>query len=109
MTIIEDDGTKELYENEIEIDIDLKENNTILFVPFNAKNNRLHFLHLNLTYFEYKNLNFFEKNKIGIILSVIGAILIIIIIIIVICCCKKCKKNKNDEYNSSDNQYTTIN
>ena len=37
ITIIEDDGIKELYKNEIEIDIDLKGNNTILFVPFNPK------------------------------------------------------------------------
>ena len=96
--IIEDDGSKEKFETNIEIDIELNEDypyNTIYFIPIRKKTEIVEILYETSKEFKYKNIS--RKNKkifLAIFISVI--VLIIIIVISVILCKLKNKRKKRE-------------
>ena len=102
MTIIEDDGTKEIFEYEIDIDINLNEeqSNSITLIPVRKEINLIDKYNIQRTYFDYKNhnQNSSKKTILIIIFAIVGAILIIVVLIIVFKVRKK-KGNSIDDLN----------
>ena len=92
MTIIEDDGKKEIYETEIEIDIELKNKNKIIFLPINKNNDKLYLLYQASTNFDYNNKTNYLK-----IFLIIGIIIILIIAIALIIYFKKKRNNTGSD------------
>ena len=96
MTIVEDDGTNEIFEKEIDIDIRLKENNNEIYaVPIRKGINLIEEGYFKYTYFDfdYKNHKSKKKKTLIIVFSIIGAILLIFALVIIYF--KACKKKKN--------------
>ena len=96
MKIVEDDGTNEIFEKEIDIDIRLKENNNEIYaVPIRKGINLIEEGYFKYTYFDfdYKNHKSKKKKTLIIVFSIIGAILLIFALVIIYF--KACKKKKN--------------
>ena len=95
LKIIEDNGTNEIFESEIDINVELNEyNNYIHIIPLRKENNLIELsLHSfgEFNYINHKNESRKSKTLI-IVLSIIGAILIILFALII---CKACKKKKS--------------
>ena len=99
MTIIEDNGINQIFECEIDIDIKLKDDNYIVFIPSRIDSNLFELNYI-------MNSNFSAKKptsiNIWIIIScIIAAIILIIIFVLIIYfkCCKKKKHSIDDDIN----------
>ena len=97
MTMVEDDGTSEIFEKEINIDINLKkQSNEIYAVPVRKGINLIEEGLFKYTFFDYKNHKNDKSNKkttLIIVFSIIGAILVIVALLIIYF--KVCKKKNN--------------
>ena len=99
MTFVEDDGTNEIFETEIDIDIKLKkESNEIYAVPVRKGINLIEEGLFKYTYFDYKNHKSNKKTLI-IVFSIIGAILVIVALLIIYFKVYKKKKNSIEDLN----------
>ena len=99
MVVLEDDDwSKEIYEKEIDVKIDLIENdkNIVYFFPVNKKSNLVENLFTTNSEFVYDNLSFVERNKYAIILSVIIILILIITTIVVIYFFLKYRKSNRE-------------
>ena len=101
MTCVEDDGENEIFQIDIKIDINLKENgfDTLSCIPVDIKTNLIEIGNYYYTRFIYENisnLSFFQRNKVLILLLVISILLLIIIIILIICYYKRRKKSSEN-------------
>ena len=99
MTVVEDNGENEIFEKDIEIDIDLKSSNRIHCIPINSKTNLIEKAYLDYKYFDYKNWpTNSHKNKSYTWLIVLVVIVPIILLIIIIIFCYFKRRNKNSLY-----------
>ena len=84
MSVVEDNGAKEIFQRDIKIDIDLKgdyfKSNNIYCIPVNTKTNLIELNYIEYISFEYKNLSFYQKHEI-LIWSIVISILFIIVAI----------------------------
>ena len=100
MTCVEDDGENEIFQINIKIDINLKENgfDTLSCIPVDIKTNLIEIGNYYYTRFIYENisyLSFFQRNKVLILLLFIS-ILLLIIIILIICYYKRRKQSSEN-------------
>ena len=100
MTYVEDNGENEIFQIDIKIDINLKENekNQIYCIPVDTKTNLIEIANNYNKRFIYQNvpnLSFFQRNKV-LILSLVISILLIIIIILIIYYFKRKKQSSED-------------
>ena len=99
MTIIEDKGTSEFFECEVDIDMELKQKNQFFIVPMRKENNLLELDFISHGEFNYINYESKKTLILIIVFSIIGAILIILLaLILYIRICKK-KRPSIEELN----------
>ena len=103
MSVVEDNGAKEVFQRDIKIDIDLKgdyfKSNEIFCIPVNNKTNLIELNYIEYISFEYNNLSFYQKNEILIWSLVISILFIIIAIAIILYFYFKKRKNSSLEKN----------
>ena len=88
MSVVEDNGAKEIFQRDIKIDIDLigdyYKSNNIFCIPVNTKTNLIELNYIEHISFKYKNLSFYQKHKILIWSLVISILFIIAAITIIV-------------------------
>ena len=92
MTIIEDKGNNEIFECEIDIDIELKDSNYITFIPVRKENNLLEVQYIMEGNFAFNYIN--NANNSSTLVIVFIIIIIILVIISAIIIYRKLRKKK---------------
>ena len=115
MAIIEDNGTKQTLEYEIDLDVELKRDNNFVLIPVGKENNLIELNYIVKETF-YNNIKEEEENEekeepkktstvLIVVFSIIGAILIIIVVLIIYF---KIYKKKYSKKSSEDPFYEPI-
>ena len=101
MTIVEDNGLNEIYETDIEINVELIDDleyhydkNTIYFIPVNSKTNLIETKYISHIEFEYNNIESNNNTVFVVIIIIIFIILLLFIVIAIFYYLRYKKRNK---------------